>query len=182
MRSGSSSKMSVACWAVLTLTGCGQSEAPDDELQPVRATQTPRIASAHEALSGAHITALDPATMNNAEITKVIGDGPRCEFRYAMSGRPVLALSRSVDQPRSGVVKLNGVLVELKPSSVYSYGWQLSVAGPIRTNLEAPDLGNPTGLNRGKQTVMDLVFEIESELKVGYRGYYNCVGGGSKSP
>jgi hypothetical protein len=121
------------------LAGCGESEAPDNEVNPLRTHAITRVLPATEAITGANIPTLDPATMNDAEIQKALGAGPRCEFRYTMSGNPVLAVkAQSHTDASDGVIKLNTNLVVLK-SDVKDRDLVL-LAEPIRLAL-APDRG-----------------------------------------
>ncbi|MGE3279964.1 MAG: DUF6692 family protein [Alphaproteobacteria bacterium] len=163
------------------LAGC-DNEAPDDETQPARAPEIPRIVTAQEALAGAHIPTLDPATMNSAEIRKAIGNGPRCIFRYTSTGRPVLAVSTGAPAAAAeGVVKLNGHLVPLKAAPIEPAGRNgeiLLLAEPIRMTV-APDPGAQTEDPGYLRRQANMIFEVGQSLRVGYRGYLEC---GSETP
>ncbi|MCT7374976.1 DUF6692 family protein [Chelativorans salis] len=152
------------------LVGCSESEAPDDELNPVRAHEPPRIAPAGEALSGAHIPTLDPATMSDAEIWKAIGRGAHCIFRYTSSGKPVLAVKALPGGGAEGVVKLNGSLVLLRSAS--SSSELVLAADEVRMSLATEGGGATADQSQEEATS---VFEVGDRLKVGYRGYYRCV-------
>lgn len=161
------------------LAGCDGSGAPDDVVQHPRAPEIARIVPAEEALANAQVATLDPATMNDAEIRQAIGTGPRCEFRYTSSGKPVLAVSARADgPPLGGIVKVNGHLVALEAAPAGDEGGAanrlLLVAGPIRMTV-TPDRGEQAA-ERGATTRRDadLVFEIGQNLRVGYSGYLNC--------
>jgi hypothetical protein len=160
------------------LTGC-DNEAPDDETQPARAPEIPRIVTAQEALTGAHIPTLDPATMNDAEIRKAIGAGPRCVFRYTSAGKPVLAVSTgATDVTVGGIVKLNGHLVPLKAAPIEPAGRGsdiLLLAEPIRMTI-TPDRGvQAEDRDRLRRQQANMIFEVGQSLRVGYRGYLDCV-------
>jgi hypothetical protein len=149
--------------------GCSNSKAPDDVVNPVREHPVARIVLASEALSGANIPTVDPATMNDAEIRKALGAGPHCSFRYTTAGKPVLALQPPSNAAANlGAVKLNGSLVILKPAP--SDRAILLVADEVRLTL-APDEGGQDAKDRQEAS---LVFEIDGSLRVGYRGYYDC--------
>jgi len=82
------------------LAGCDGSGAPDDVVEHPRAAEIARIVAAEEALANAVVATLDPHTMSDAEIRKALGTGPRCEFRYTNSGKPVLAVGAHPMAPR----------------------------------------------------------------------------------
>lgn len=163
----------------MVLAALAQSEAPDDVTRPVRPPEISRIVSAEEALAGAHIPTVDPATMNDAEIRKGVGDGPRCEFRYTSSGKPVLALRKDPAAGAiAGVVKLNGNLVQLQSANGGADGSDKSLAmtsAAVRATL-TPLAAQQIDGRASERREMTLLFEIDTRLKVGYRGYYNCLG------
>ena len=157
--------------ALVALAGCGERAAPDDETNPVHAAEIARITPANEALAGAHLPTLDPATLVDAEIEKVLGPGRRCEFRYTSEGRPVLAArGSSGNAAPDAVVKLNGHLVPLSRASAEG-GSLVLIADNVRLTV-TPDGGEPTGGSGEREA--EVVFEIGESLRVGYRGYYRC--------
>ncbi|WP_119681929.1 hypothetical protein [Indioceanicola profundi] len=162
------------------LTGCGEADRADDEITPVKAEEIARIIPAAEALSGAHIPTLDPMTMTDAEIRKALGTGPRCVFRYTSAGRPVLALGLAESGELSdGLAKLNGSLIQLQlgpaEGNVDKLGGVRLVADPVRLTLQ-PDPGEAPELQDGMQRrEANLVFEIAQSVRVGYRGYVDCL-------
>lgn len=154
------------------LAACENKDAPDDQTNPARAPAISRVLPANEAIAGAHIPSLDPMTMVDAEIRKVLGPAPRCEFRYTSEGNPVLAATAaSTSDMPDGVVKVNGHLVELTRASAEA-GVLALAAGSIRVTV-TPEGGEPTG--RAHRREVDVVFEIRDRLRAGYRGYYRCV-------
>ena len=158
------------------LAGCGGSEAPDDAIEAVRPPEIARVMSAEEALAGAQVSKLHPATMNDAEIGNVLGPGPRCEFRYTSSGKPVLAVKTLPQAPvTNGVAKLNGSLVPLQPAANGTHaapkGFTM-LAGAVRTTIT--QLAAEQAGDRERRREASLVFEVDSRLRVGYRGYYSC--------
>jgi hypothetical protein len=171
------------CGAVMLalglLAGCRASEAPDDALKAIKAPEVARIVPGSEALAGAHIPTVDPATMHEAEIRKALEPGPWCNFRYTTSGKPALAFNVQSDgQASSGVVKLNGRLVVLKPASSAGAAegngeFQLA-ADPVRMAV-IPDARNQSieGSNARRKEA-NAIFEVGERLKVGYRGYLDC--------
>lgn len=166
----------------LGLAGCDQGGAPDDVVRHPRAAEIARITPAEEALANAQVPKLDPATMNDAEIRKALEAGPRCQFRYTSSGRPVLVVSAQPGGPGlGGVVKLNGHLVPLQATPAEGGGVPpgslLLTAGPIRVTV-TPDGGEQAaeaGVMPRREASM--VFEVGQELKAGYRGYLGCDAG-----
>jgi hypothetical protein len=166
------------CFALALLPGCSENEAPDEELHPVKALDIARIMPAKEALAGAHVPTLDPATMHEADIRKALKTGPRCDFRYTTNGKPVLAISHSGETAGSAVVKLNGQLVMLTPGSTGGSGEQFTplvmVADPVRVTVnpeQREEVGDRANVRRREA---NMIFEIAQSLRVGYRGYLDC--------
>lgn len=165
------------------LAACGQNAAPDDEIQPARAPEIVRIAPAQEALASSVLSTLDLATMNEAQIRSVIGEGPRCEFRYTSAGKPVLAVDmRAGETIASGIVKLNGKLVVLSPEPVdgplaQKGEFQLA-ADTIRVTV-APLPTQGQEQDGARRSEAKLIFEIGRDLRIGYGGYLTC---GRKPP
>jgi hypothetical protein len=154
------------------LARCGASDAPDDDLAVLRAPAIARIAPADEALTGAHIPTLDPASMNDAEIEKALGPGPHCAFRYTDAGDVVLAWDETPESAGKGVVKLNGYLVIL--GSQTTEGEIILTAGEVRVAI-APDPDSHAEAPYDRRAAeATAVFEVGRKLKAGYRGYYGC--------
>jgi hypothetical protein len=159
------------------LAGCDGSGAPDDVVEHPRAAEIARIVPAEEALANVVVATLDPRTMNDAEIRKALGTGPRCEFRYTSSGKPVLAVgAQPIGPPLGGVVKLNGHLVPLEAAPANDVPRPdkglLLTAGPIRmTIVPGPEGDEGNGVRRREA---EMVFEVGESLRVGYRGYLGC--------
>ena len=161
------------------VSACEENPAPDDVVNHPRAPEIARIVSAEEALAGAHLPALDPATMVGAEIRQAIGSGPRCDYRYTTAGRPVLALPGSPKQAEAaGVIKLNGNLVILSSvpdGSLEKLGGFALAAGAIRMAV-TPDVGDDRQTTEGvRRRAATAIFEVGEELRVGYRGYLDCM-------
>jgi hypothetical protein len=175
---------SVGTWGTLmlalaVLSACGENEAPDDELQPVKGPEVTRIVPAKQALNGAHVPTLDPATMYEAEIRKALERTPRCDFRYTTGGKPVLAFTLQQNgEASAGVVKLNGHLVVLRPAldagSTEGNGEFLLAAEPVRMAV-IPDANVQIIERRNAQRrEANAIFEVGQSLRVGYRGYLDC--------
>lgn len=159
------------------LCACSENHLPDDELHPVRSPVVARVVSAQEALDGAYVPELDPRTMNDAEITKALGPGPYCAFRYTSAGKPVLAVKHSDGQlpaegPPEGVVKLNGQLVTLQSHA--SPDALVLAADNVRLRMMFADQKESGEPQPAQMREADLHFEIDRRLRVGYRGYYVC--------
>ena len=158
--------------ALTAAAGCG-SEEPDDIINPVRADDAPRVVSAREALDTSEIATIDPHTMNDAEISKVLGEGPFCAFRYVSDGNPVLAWKRqSNESSAAAVVKINGVLVGLQPESTKNVN--AFVAEAIRMTLLPDDTQQGEAGNVERPREAKLLLEIDQQLRVGYGGYSVC--------
>lgn len=156
-----------------TLCACGERDLPDDETDPVRSPVVARVVSAAEALQGAYIPTLDPHTMNDAEISKALGRGPFCAFRYTSAGEPVLAIKPGNAQSQAtGVVKLNGQLVTLQSQPNADSMMLTADNVHLRMTLADPRQGGEAQPERMRAA--DLVFQIDQRLRVGYRGYYTC--------
>lgn len=177
---GGQARLALVVALGMLVAGCGDNEAPDDDLSSIRAPEITRIVPASEALAGAHIPSLDPAPMVDAAIRKTVGTGPRCEFRYTTSGNPVLAAAMQPDSTASGgIVKLNGSLVPLSPAppagAAGQEGRLLLAADPVRVAvMPAAEAEEGEGMRRQEAT---MVFEVGQRLRVGYRGYLDCGAG-----
>lgn len=159
--------------ATAALAGCGESATPDDAVEAIRPPGIARVRSAREAVEGARIRTLDPGTMNDAQITRAIGPGPRCQFRYTSAGKPVLAMAVSAGGvARQAVLKVNGDLVLLAPveGGRQPAGATVLAADPIRVSIRPVADGREA---EGRQEA-EMIFEIGEQLRVGYRGYLGC--------
>jgi hypothetical protein len=165
-------KTLAALTVAVALAGCSN-DAVDDELTPMRSADIPHVVSAQKAVSTAHVSTLDPETMNDAEVTKALGEGAFCAFRYASDGKPVLAWK----QPTQGaagtaVVKLNGLLVPLERQE--KQGAAQFTADDIVMSLGSPQAPAVKSPNLARPTQATLTFEIRQKLRVGYGGYTVC--------
>lgn len=156
--------------ALAALVACG-SEGPDDELHPIRSRTIPRILPAREAVETGQIPTLDPHTMNDAEVSKVLGAGAFCAFRYVSDGKPVLAWQLRQAGSAKAVVKLNGALVELErnpEAHVLQFG-----SDEVRLTVTT-DPNERVRSTSHKPHEAKLLFEIGQQLRVGYMGYSIC--------
>lgn len=162
--------------AVATLAaGCADRNAPDDQVTGPRSHETAKIVPAQQVLAGAHVPTLDPHTMAEAEVSKVIGSGPRCEFRYTNAGSAAVGIETSAN---NGVIKLNGSIIALSPVVPADKARQahttVLAADPIRIEVQA-DAGQGweplPGVRRREAT---MTFKVADDLRVDYRGYVDC--------
>lgn len=159
--------------ALGALCACGEHDVADDETQPVGSSEIPRLVSAQGALAGAGVSTIDPHTMNDAEISKALGAGPFCAFRYTSAGKPVLAVKpRSNSSQAEGVVKLNGGLVTLRKSPAPDA--LVLAADGVHLTLTFADRERKSQRKAEDVREADMLFEIDDRLRVGYRGYYTC--------
>ena len=100
-------RLLMALGVALTLTACDNAapgvSAPDQPVEPAT-----RLVSGTTAVEHAFVPTIDPATMTDADIARVVPTARRCTFKYTEDSDPVLA----TDGAR-GVVKINGDLVAL---------------------------------------------------------------------
>lgn len=166
----------VAACACALSGACSQNAAPDDATAPAPAIV--RMETAEQALQGAHVPALDPQTMNDAEIRKLIGAGPHCSFRYTSTGKPVAVVgSNPGGRPAAGGVKLNGVLVALNAdpgaASDIARGVVL-VSGPVRLSIRPDPQSSASTKPDAGLVEAEMRFEVDQQLKVGYAGFLEC--------
>lgn len=158
--------------ALAALAGCG-SEAPDDVVSPIRDLTIPRVVSVQKALNTSEIPTLDPHTMNDAEVSKVLGEGSFCAFLYVSDGKPVVAWKpQQAEAAAKAVVKLNGVLVELQRNADASA--TQFVADELRLTLTSPDSNERGRSHSQRPQEAKLLFEVGQRLRVGYGGYSVC--------
>jgi hypothetical protein len=160
--------------AALVLSGCSRDSRPDDDLSQIRPPQPIRVGDAAEAVSTSHIPTLDPATMTSAEISRLLGPGDHCVFRYTSGGKPVLAVRSSPGAAAIGVIKLNGVLAPLRSEALGQRRLAFT-SQPVRLELELLEGGDFD--TRGELREAELRFLVGKALEAGYRGYYGCPDG-----
>lgn len=166
----------VAACACALSGACSQNEAPDDGTSPAPAIV--RMETAEQALEGVHVPTLDPQTMNDAEIRKLIGTGPHCIFRYTSTGKPVAVVgSNPGGRPASGGVKLNGVLVPLDAdpgaASDIARGVVL-LSNPVRLSIQPDPQSSASPKPNAGLVEAEMTFEVGQQLKVGYAGFLEC--------
>lgn len=114
--------------------GCDGPSAPDVPTVSMADKPMPKIVSATEAIHNPVIPKLDPATLDGAEIDKVLSDGPRCVFRYTAASPPILAsTSAGTASNAEGVIKINGRLVKLSLSDpTRGLNWHQAPCSPMK--------------------------------------------------
>ena len=95
--------------------------------------------------------------------------GAACTFTYTTTSRPALAVGR-IDGGSVALAKISGDLVRLEAGDAGStWGTEgMTVA------LSAPSGPGTLDANSGEMQDADLVLELGSGLRAGYRGYYGC--------
>lgn len=143
--------------------------------QPLAEEPMPEVVSAEEAIQSPNIPAIDPLTMHESEVQKVVPAGPRCSFAYTAASPPVLVGATDRQTNRLiGVVKLHGRLVELTanqadPLEALATGPTFTADG-LRLAVEPEPATGGTG-----RRPANMHFEIlEEGLLIGYRGWYSC--------
>lgn len=157
----------------LMIGACSHDLQSTDELTVGSPLEVSRVVSAREALNGAHIPEVDPATMNYAEIARAIDSPAFCSFRYSSVGRPVLAVTADpTESPVDGVIKLNGSLVLLDREA--SKESLVLRADEIRLSVIFTNARARVYRVADRPREAQLVFEIGQRLRTGYLGYYAC--------
>jgi len=158
--------------AALLLTACGDPAPGEAVKEPLMSGPPPKVVSASEAVSTPDIPTIDPQTLDDAEIEKVLGAGPRCIFAYTAESPPVVALEVAGQDAGQGVVKIHGRLVKLAAQRVEAGGFALS--GDSMSIRIEPAAGKGDAMPNDL-TEADTLFELEQGLRVGYRGWYRCI-------
>lgn len=178
-------KVMAATAACTVLAGCGDARV-DDKVVGVPPPPTAEIVPASAALQGSNVPTLDPATMDDAEMRRVVGDGPRCEFRYTSGGKPVLAVRQAGSAGAAiGVAKLNGKLVELRggPAGNDPQAFSL-VADKIALTVRAKEDVRTSQTGTSPRVEADMQFNVShgESVSVGYGGYYSCARSPDRTP
>jgi len=137
---------------------------------PAQADSGPaQIVSLDEALSTAEIAILDLEFLTREDIAQLFPAGAECTFTYTTSSKPALAIG-GVDGGSVALAKISGDLVRLK---VGDAGTIWGTEG-MTVALSAPSGPGILDANSGEMQDADLVLELGSGLRAGYRGYYGC--------
>ena len=130
-----------------------------------------QIMSLDEALSTPEVAILDLEFLTTEDIAQMFPGGAACTFTYTTTSRPALAVGR-IDGGSVALAKISGDLVRLEAGDAGStWGTEgMTVA------LSAPSGPGTLDANSGEMQDADLVLELGSGLRAGYRGYYGCGG------
>jgi hypothetical protein len=157
----------------IALTACSDEMSPGDQLNFVPTPIVPRVVSAYEALDGAYVPEIDPATMSDVEVVRALGSTAFCSFRYMSTGNAVLAVAPQAGADSAdGVVKLNGSLVLLKREA-NEHSLTLA-AERVQLSMTFEDSRTTIAPADARPREAKLIFEIGQRLRVGYLGYYGC--------
>ena len=169
----------VAVSFCIGLTACGGA-APGEGMETAMAPEPmPEVVSAIEAVTSAAIPAVDPESMHDAEIDKVLGSQSYCGFSYSTDGGPILAGTADDGTAGRAVVKIHGRLVELALAA----GSPDTLEDVLRYNTDGIDIAVRLLSKNGTETIgpkkqeAEMIFELEQGLTVGYRGWYRCLQG-----
>ena len=135
-------------------------QEPGEPIPPRSGDETAPVGSVGDALSSVQIDGLDAQALKPEEISKVIQTSETCRFLRTIESPAILAVA---EDGSSGVMKLNGQLVELSTGS----------DGTLRAGGVSMRVRPVNGVT---DDAADLIFDLEAGLTVGYRGYYRCGG------
>ena len=131
-------------------------------------TEPARLTSISEALATPEIATLDAEFLTDADIEGAFSDGGTCSFRYTSQSDPSYAVSLA-DNQAAGLAKISGDLVRLEgdnASSMSSENLIISLT-PVEEGMSLTEA-------TGTTIEADMVLAIGEDLKVGYRGYFEC--------
>jgi len=139
---------------------------------------SPRLVSASEAIHQADPAKTDLEEMDDADVDKAIGQGPRCTFRYGRSSPAVLAVRLDPAAPESrAVAKVNGHLFELSGSFVSPerpWSGRVELVAPGMSIALAP-VDEADAVGQASVTVeSDAVMRIDKGVEAGYGGFFTC--------
>ena len=145
------------------------------------ATQ-PRVVPAREAITTASIAMTDLGELDEAEIERVLGRGPRCGFSYSRDAGPVLAASMTTDASGvgQGLIKLHGLLVEVtsRPTAaIQSSAGGITVSAEGLQVLVEPKAGGAGSAQGSSVREATARLHLDAGLSVGYSGFYQCDSG-----
>ena len=153
------------------LAGCGDPAPGEGVDAPVGEGPEPEVVSAAEALQSPNISTLDPSTLQDSEISKVIPAGPMCVFTYSADGGPIMAASAGQSGEVVGVVKLHGRLVRVTAPGLSNYDALMS--GGIFSDGDVSFEVNPEEQEGGRRPA-EAHFSVGDQITIGYSGWYSC--------
>lgn len=161
----------------LLLTACGDPAPGAGMKEPLMRPPLPEVVSGREAINSPDIASIDPQTLDQSEVDKVLGPGPFCNFAYTAESPPVVAIKHDGESGLArGVVKIHGKLVQLSSEPMAGYSALGAGASLAADNINVVvALGKDGDVEpNGEKAIADLHFELAQGLKVGYRGWYTC--------
>ncbi len=157
------------------IISCGNPPLDKAVGTPKAPKPSPEIVSAQEAVQSPDIPTIDPMTLDDAEVDKVLAKTPRCSFSYTAASQPVFVMGTNADSV-AGVIKLHGKLVKLSGSEISSDNLPnggIFIAEPITITIEP--LQKEVKTSQNEQNVQaEMHFELRQGLKVGYEGWIKC--------
>lgn len=166
-----SPKRNLAACSLVLVSACGDPAPGEGVDGSVGEHPMPEIVSATEAVQSVSVSEIDPGTMQESEIRKVLPSGPRCSFAYTAESPPILASTMGPNGQAVGVIKIHGRLVKVSAPQVT--GFEALVKGG---SFKAGDIEleiRPEEQGIGKRP-SEAHFLIGNELTVGYQGWYSC--------
>lgn len=150
---------------MLLMAGCDGGPPPGS---PAQSPRTAIVVPSMQAVRTAYVPSLDPHTMVEAEVARVLSSGPRCAFHYTDGGKPVVAFTPGT----VGVLKLNGSLVRLSAEGVMAEGGGVLSAEGLRVAVVPEPRGDDASLR--EQRPADMRFAVQGGAEIGYRGFFDC--------
>lgn len=159
--------------STLLMNACDNPAPGEGMPKPLAKGPMPEVVSANEALRSPDLTAVDPGTLNQAEVEKVLPSGPRCSYSYTEDSPPILVAVPLMETPQAkGLVKLHSRLVEVRAQSVTGVE-SLAQGATFRTEGLSITI-EPEGDAFAERTSANMKFQLDQGLLVGYRGWYDC--------
>lgn len=161
------------------LTGCGDPAPGEGMENSMMQEPSPEVMGAQQAINSPDISAIDPQTMEQAEVEKVLGDVPYCGYRYTAESPPILAISDTDQgQGSQAVTKIHGRLVELSADQNPGYenlkkGLVLTAEG-MEMRVVSDGEREPESAKPGELVTAELHFSLQQGLNIGYLGWYEC--------
>lgn len=171
--------LSAVTLGTVFLAGCGDLAPGEGIENPMMQEPSPEVVGAQQAINSPDIPAIDPQTMEQAEIEKVLGDVSYCAYRYTAESPPILAISNTDQgQGSRAVTKIHGRLVELTANQ--NPGYENLKEGLVFTaeGLEMKVVSNGEGETEsakpGELVTAELHFSLHQGLNIKYLGWYEC--------
>jgi len=161
--------------SAMLLSACGD-PAPEEGMEkPPMKGPAPVVVGAKEAVQLPDIPTIDPQTLDEAEVRKVLGAGPYCSFAYTAESSPITAFGDPGQGAAAGkgMVKIHGRLVELSAQRAEA-GTIGLIAEGMKLDINIVEPSGQDDMNATERREADMHFELEQGLRVGYRGWYSC--------